>query len=118
MSYNVYQEMQKSTAAPRDIEYLAFTEATRRLMEVSEKGREDLKSLIDAIHFNRQLWGALANDCASDENKLPEEVRARIISLSKWVSEHSSAVMREKESLAPLINVNKSMMDGLSGKAP
>ena len=116
MSHDAYLEAQKHSAHPRDVEYRAFTQATRALIEAAKTGRNDLKSLIKAIDLNRQLWGALASDCAKPENQLPEQTRAQIIGLSRWVTSYSSEVMRDEESLEPLIDVNRIMMDGLTGK--
>jgi flagellar protein FlaF len=86
-------------------------------MAVASLGRQDLRALIDAVHMNRMLWGALGADCARSDNSLPAELRARIIALSRWVSEYSGKVMREKESVEPLIDVNRIIMDGLSGRS-
>ena len=116
MSHEAYRRAQNATAQPRDAEYRAFSEATRRLIAAMETGREDLKQLIDAIHLNRSLWGALASDCADPANDLPSETRALIISLSRWVSLYSSDVMQKRESVEPLIDVNRIIMDGLAGK--
>ncbi len=118
MSHSAYQKTQAKIASPRDAEYLAFSHATRGLIEAAKAGHEDLKGLVAALHFNRQLWGALASDCASTDNQLPETLRAQIISLSRWVNAHSTAVMRKTEEVEPLIEINRMMMDGLSGKAP
>lgn len=113
MSHEAYARAQD--ANPRNVEYRAFAKATRKLMDAAESGNSDLKTLIDAVHANRSLWGALANDCASDDNLLPTETRASIIALSRWVSSYSSDIMRNKESVDPLIDVNRIMMDGLAG---
>ncbi len=118
MSHDAYARAQKTTAAPRDAEYLAFAEATRKLLAVAQEGREDLKQLIDAVHLNRTLWATLAGDCADSKNRLPSETRALIISLARWVSLYSSDVMRKRESVDPLIDVNRIIMDGLGGKRP
>ncbi|MDZ7627512.1 MAG: flagellar biosynthesis regulator FlaF [Parvularculaceae bacterium] len=118
MSHDAYARAQKTTAHPRDAEYKAFAEATRKLMAVAAEGRDDLKQLIDAVHLNRSLWSALATDCADAHNQLPSETRALIISLARWVSLYSSDVMRKKDSVEPLIDVNRIIMDGLSGKRP
>jgi len=118
MSHDAYRRAQKTTAHPRDAEYQAFSEATRRLLAVAKEGREDLKQLIEAVHLNRSLWSALATDCADAHNQLPSETRALIISLARWVSLYSSDVMRKKEDVGPLIDVNRIIMDGLSGKQP
>jgi flagellar protein FlaF len=118
MSHEAYRKAQETTAHPRDAEYRAFSEATRLLMAAKEEGRADLKQLIEAIHLNRTLWGALAADCADSANQLPSETRALIISLARWVSVYSSNVMQKKESVEPLIDVNRIIMDGLAGKRP
>ncbi len=126
MSHEAYRKTHARVESPRDLEYRAFSEATARLLRVAEaRGRaetdrpgEDLKKKIDAIHFNRRLWGALAADCRSDENALPVETRRSIVSLSEWVSRYSSEVMRRRADLEPLIEINRMMMEGLSRAAP
>lgn len=118
MSHEAYAKTQTNTASPREAEYLAFAKATRGLMDAEAVGRDDLKGLAAALHFNRQLWGTLASDCANAANGLPEETRATIISLARWVMAHSSDVLQKREDLGPLIDVNRMMMDGLSGKSP
>ncbi len=118
MSHEAYRTAQKSTANPRDAEYRAFSEATRLLLSAKESGRADLKQLIEAVHLNRTLWGVLASDCADAANELPSETRALIISLARWVSLYSSDVMQKKESVEPLIDVNRIIMDGLAGRRP
>jgi flagellar protein FlaF len=41
-------------------------------------------------------------------------MRAHIISLSMWVSRYSSNVIQDGEDIAPLIDVNRTMMQGLA----
>ncbi len=118
MPHEAYTRAQRAGGNARDAEYQAFVKATRGLMAAAGTGHEDLKAMVDALHFNRSLWGALANDCARDENGLPEETRARIIALSRWVSSYSSDVVRKRESVDPLIDINRIIMDGLAGKQP
>lgn len=116
MSHDAYRKAAAANAGPREAEYRAFAEATRRLMAAAEAGRTDLKSLIEAVHMNRELWGALAADCADDRNALACDTRARIIALARWVSSYSSDVMRRRESLEPLIDVNRIIMEGLAAR--
>ena len=115
--HNAYQQAQKRANGPRDAEFAAFSEATRRLIAAADAG-DDRQAVNEALHANRLLWGALADDCARSENALPVETRAQIISLSRWVAAHSRDVLRGKEPLGPLIDINRMMMEGLSGKAP
>jgi flagellar protein FlaF len=115
MSLQAYQQTAQRSESPRQAEYRLFGEVTRALIEASKADRFDFKTRIEAIHWNRRMWGVLANDCATPGNTLPESVRAQIISLSLWVNRHSSAVMRGEESFDALIEVNRAMMHGLSG---
>ena len=69
--------------------------------------------LVEAVDWNRRLWRTLAADCMDDRNKLTQEVRAKIISLSLWVAKYSRNVTREKASLDPLIEINRNIMQGL-----
>jgi len=114
MSLQAYQKAQRRTEHPRDTEYRLFAQVTQALIEASKLGRTNLTALVDALDWNRRLWSALASDCASNGNKLPDALRAQIVSLSLWVSRYSSDAARNGESLEPLIDVNKSMMAGLS----
>lgn len=115
MSYDAYSRTQRETAGPRDTEYRAFAKSTRALMEAAADG-EERQILAEALHVNRSLWEALANDCASTDNRLPGPTRAQIIGLSRWVSAYSREVLRGKGEIDALIDVNRIMMDGLAGK--
>lgn len=114
MSLKAYQKAQSRTENPRETEYRLFGHVTHALIEANKHGRADASLLIDALDWNRRLWSALAVDCASDTNELPETLRAQIISLSLWVSRFSSDAAATGASLDPMIDVNKSMMAGLS----
>jgi flagellar protein FlaF len=59
----------------------------------------------------------LLSDCSSPENQLPAPLRASIISLAIWVGKHTSAVIRKREDIQPLIEVNRLVMQGLAPKA-
>ena len=113
MSLKAYQQTQTVTETPRNTEYRLFGQVTGALIDAARAGHDDFAKLSDAIGWNRRLWMTLAADCASENNQLPEQVRAGIISLSIWVSKYSSNILRRKASLEPLIDVNKTIMEGL-----
>lgn len=114
MSLQAYQRTAQASESARQTEYRLFAEVTRALMKAAEADPSDLQERIRALDWNRRMWGVLASDCARPENRLPEPLRARIISLSLWVSRHSSAVMRREETFDQLIEVNRIVMQGLS----
>jgi flagellar protein FlaF len=113
MSLQAYKTAAERAESPRETEYRLFGEVTRALMAAAAADTSDVKTRIAALDWNRRLWSALAADCSSDGNALPSGVRAQIITLSLWVNRHTSAVMRNQESFQPLIDVNRSIMQGL-----
>lgn len=112
MSLNAYQRTLKTTENPRNTEYRLFAEITRELIAAQLRGGIDA-ALVEAIDRNRRLWIALATDCADDDNRLPKETRAAIVSLSIWVQKYSRSVTRDGEDIGALIDVNRSIMKGL-----
>jgi flagellar protein FlaF len=116
MSLQAYQQAAARTENPREAEYRLFGQVTRALLQAAEIPPEDVRGRIDALDWNRRLWSALASDCSDPANVLPDALRAQIISLSLWVSRHTSAVMRREEDIDPLIDINRIMMQGLSGQ--
>jgi flagellar protein FlaF len=117
MSLQAYQQAAARAESPRDIEYRLFGQVTRALMAAAEMDPADITGRMDALDWNRRLWSVLAADCAAEGNRLPETLRASIVSLSLWVSRHTSAIMRNEAGFQPLIDVNKMIMQGLEARA-
>lgn len=116
MSLTAYQRTLKATENPRDVEYRLFGQVTRALLDASPLPRTDAK-VIEAIDWNRRVWSAMANDCASDANEMAPALRAGIISLSLFVARYSSQVMTAAMPFDPLIDINRTIMQGLAQKA-
>ncbi|HWA63490.1 MAG TPA: flagellar biosynthesis regulator FlaF [Caulobacteraceae bacterium] len=117
MSLRAYQQAAQRAESPREAELRLFGQVTRALVEAAGAPESDLARRIDALDWNRRLWAALATDCADPDNALPPPVRAQIISLSLWVNRHSSLVMKGEDDFEPLIDINRMIMQGLSGRA-
>ena len=75
MSLRAYQQAAQRAETPRDVEYRLFAQVTRALLDLKSTPREDLRAWIDVLHWNRRIWAALADDCSTATNALPEEVR-------------------------------------------
>ena len=113
MSLQAYQTAAQRAEHPRELEYRLFGDVTRALLLAAEAPVADFQTRIKALDWNRRMWGALANDCSHDGNALPLQLRANIVSLSLWGGRHTSAVMRREEAFAPLIELNRTIMQGL-----
>jgi flagellar protein FlaF len=114
MSIQAYQRASAQAESPRETEYRIFGLVTAGLISAQQEGRSNLQGLAQAIDRNRRLWSILAQDCANPDNSLSHEMRAHIISLSMWVSRYSSGVIQNGEDIGPLIDVNRTMMQGLA----
>ena len=115
MSFEAYAQASQRVENPRDAEYRLFGQVTRALMEADQAPPEDFAARIRALDWNRRLWSTLATDCADEANAMPPQARAQIISLSLWVSRHTSAVMRKEEQISDLVEINRIVMQGLAG---
>ena len=110
MSLQAYQKAQQRVETPREIEYRLFGQVTRALLD------HEIARRMDALDWNRRVWSFMAADCANPDNALPENLRASIISLSLWVGRYSSEVMQKGEDVEPLIDINRTIMQGLASQ--
>jgi flagellar protein FlaF len=114
MTLKSYQSVQRAVEDPRTTEYRLFGQVTGALIDAKTAQGTPL---VEAVDWNKRLWRTLAADCMDDRNTLTEDVRAKIVSLSLWVSKYSRRVTREKAPVDPLIEINRTIMQGLQGSA-
>jgi flagellar biosynthesis activator protein FlaF len=114
MSLAKYKSVQDATEHPRSTEYRLFAQVTRALMAIGDK--MDPKAH-ETLHWNLRMWIALQTDLAADENKLPDALKAKLISLAIWVEKYTPKVMKTRAPVAPLVNVNRAVMEGLAANA-
>ena len=108
LAQSAYSATATELKAPRTAEYEAFARVTRAL-----KTAERLPARVNALHDNRRLWLVLAVDLADPGNALPEDLRARLISLAEFTRQHTSKVLRNEASADVLIEINTAVMRGL-----
>ena len=114
MSLQAYRSASQRSESPRELEFRLFSDVTRSLVDADSLGDDAIGPRMEALDWNRRVWATLAGACAQEDNALPDSTRANIISLSLWVDRHSQAVFRREESFAPLIEVNRLVMQGLA----
>lgn len=114
LAQSAYGATQTPVRTDRSVEYQAFAKVTRAMSEKSTEAASFVDT-IAAVHENRRLWHVLAADVSSDDNALPVDLRAGILSLSHFVARHSSAVLKGDADIEPLIDINTMIMRGLRG---
>jgi len=111
MSVAAYQKASQNAESPRQTEYRAFAQFTRAMEEADKE--DNAMDRIRAVANNRRLWLTMQTDLLSDENALPDELKGRLLSIAFWVGRYSLQAMKGEASVAPLITVNKQIMEGL-----
>ncbi len=113
-SSQAYKSTQKLGANARQTESRALLEAARRLSEVPVDG-EKHDEYRASLRLNWRLWTIIQSDIASDENPLPSEIKANIMSLSIFIDKHTVGALAEPDTrkLGVLIDINRNIASGL-----
>lgn len=128
MSVAAYKRTQRVSETPRDIERQIFSRVTAALsssaqsFDAASDNRSRMAILSGSLQLalaeNIRLWSVLRADLSHADNALAPELRAQLISLALFVERHTTAVIGGTGPLQVLVDVNRSVIDGLSGLAP
>ncbi len=93
---------------------MAFTKAAL-LLEEAKEVTQDVESFSKALRFNHLLWTIMQADITEEENQLPPEIKANVMSLSIFVDKQTTKALRsgEAKDLDILININRNLAAGL-----
>jgi flagellar protein FlaF len=84
------------------------------MLEDAAKAGPGSRALAEALDKMEALWTIFLDDLSDPYNALPEELRARLISIGLWIVRRASEVRTsDKLDLSGLIAVNASIRDGL-----
>ncbi|MBM1635013.1 flagellar biosynthesis regulator FlaF [Sulfitobacter mediterraneus] len=127
MSVAAYKRTISHTEAPRQIERRILAQVTSELeqqfdaFDNAERKIDRLQVLADGLRHslwrNQQVWATFKMDLMEKENNLSPELRASLVSLAIWVEGHTQSVMAGGKNVKPLIDINRSIIDGLGGRA-
>lgn len=114
MYEQLYEEVaQEASHRIRQDEQRAFRHSIG-LMEKARKAAPGSRESVEAVFFLNRLWGVLLEDLASRENELPEDLRAKLISIGIWVLRYSEDIrLGKKHDFVPLIEVSECIYSGL-----
>lgn len=126
MSISAYKNTVRRNAAPREIERQIFSRITAQLSVhgPAYDGAEKIQRLSllagglqIALFENVRLWMAIKNDLSHDDNKLPPELRANLISLALFVENHTRKLLSGTGEVESLTAVNQLIISGLASEA-
>ena len=115
-----YARTVQTSAPPREIEAQALLKAAKQLQEVQANWPQVDPERIDAaLRFNRQLWAIFLSAASNDENPQPLEIRQQITNIGIFVMNRTvdMQIAPEPGKLSSLIEINRNIAAGLSGRA-
>ncbi|MBU2605097.1 MAG: flagellar biosynthesis regulator FlaF [Alphaproteobacteria bacterium] len=115
LAYKAYGQIQQRTGSDKGIEHALFVQITDALEDVARSESPTPAAKADAIYRNQQLWTLLATDLMSPANALPDDLKARLLQLSKFVQKTSMQILSGEGDIADLVEVNKPIIAGLAG---
>ena len=102
-----------SVADARDRERQLLDRSILLLSEAHRSGADSMQA-IEALHFTSRLWSTLLEDLGSEDNALPSELRANLISIGLWVLRETEEVRQGRSSnFEGLIEVSQIIRDGI-----
>ena len=112
-----YQQNRRSTQSERRTEYDVVAQVTHRLRDAAQNARKDYPAYVAALMDNRRLWQIFAIDILDKDNALPSELKARIFYLAEFTEAHTKKILRERQSVMPLLEVNMAILRGLKSES-
>jgi flagellar biosynthesis activator protein FlaF len=110
-AYNEAVEDSHQTMRARERE--ALDRVIGMLRAAQEKGSLS-RERIEALFYLRRLWTIFLDDLQDPNNELPDQLRAGIISIGIWMMKEIDRVRtRATDDLAPMIEINEIIRDGL-----
>lgn len=109
-----YEEvLSESGQRQRENERMAI-ERSVMLLQAAEKAGQNSREALDALFFVNRLWSFLLEDLAKPDNALPDEVRAKLISVGIWLLREAEAIGNGKsKNFAGLIEISNIIAEGL-----
>jgi flagellar protein FlaF len=111
MSASTYAAVQAGLESPRETELRAFRYVNGLLASATAGPARSV-----ALHKVHRLWAILLNDLAGGQNALPEELKARLISLGLWAQREAMARLDDEASVAPLLSLHRDMIEALEAQ--
>ncbi len=105
---SLYQKAAATHISGHDTERAAFSLINRDLAECTPG-----PTRVRALGRNHTLWATLVQDLSLAENRLPDGIKAQLITLGLWAMRYSTLALLKDLPIAPLLEVNRNIMEGL-----
>lgn len=109
-----YAEVQTdSVADAKDRERQLLSRSIDLLVTAKDKGLQSIET-VQAIHYMNRVWTSFVEDLGSEDNELPQELRANLISIGLWLLREGEEVRQGRsDNFEGLIEVSQIIRDGI-----
>jgi flagellar protein FlaF len=116
-----YSKAQCATLTDRELEAAVLMKAAALLRHAQTQWAlpERDRLLDEALRFNQRIWTFFQVSLMEEQNRLPGDIKARVLSLSAYVDRRIFEIMAfpEADKLSVLIAINANVAAGLKGSA-
>lgn len=113
---HAYRQTARTTDSVRGLEIRIFDQITADLARAAGDAAP-VAEVATALHRNRRLWDMLAADLVQPQNGYPDALKAQLLGLAGFVRRHSGRVLAREAEIEPLIELNRTVLDGLRRQA-
>ncbi len=72
---------------------------------------------VEAVHYTVRIWTAFLEDLARDDNQMPKELRANLISIGIWILRECDAIRQgQTKTFDSLIDISHIIRGGMDEK--
>jgi len=115
--YGAYENHIKTTESPHETDAAVLEHAAQVLLAAKET--DDDEDFYLALNYNQRIWTVIQT-FAVEENPLPDQIKANLISLSVFVDKQTYKALAESDpsKLDVLININRQIAAGFRSIPP
>lgn len=118
LSQAAYRTIAGHTGNDRQVERRLFEQVTAALMRVQAAASPQPTDRVEAVYRNSQLWTLLTADLLNPDNALPLGLKTGLLGLAGFVRAETQRALASSVDLSDLIQINQSVLAGLSGQLP
>jgi flagellar protein FlaF len=112
-----YETVEKTTMSGPDVEAAVLNKAAQKLKECQDNwDTDDREVKLDvALKFNQRIWSIFQSELAKEDNPLPTQLKADILSLSAFIDRRIFETMAypTPDKLTIIIDINNNIAAGL-----
>ena len=115
-----YAALEPALLDPKAAEARVVTQITRRMIAAWKDDGTPFPARAAILHDNRRLWTAVAAAVVSDQNALPDALRASLAGLAGFVDRETTKLLRgdgHGGDVRLLIEINRRIIAGLTEAA-